>query len=633
MDAFITGLDIAWKLIFIFFFFGFCIFIHEFGHMLAALWCGLVVERFSIGLGSPICKLFTWRGIDFVLSWVPFGGYVALPQLDAGGDSSKDDDTPKLEPCKPIPRAIVAFAGPFFNILFGFVLATIMWCAGLYEAPIANSCIVGDVPQSLPQYNDKLKITDVVLTVNGESTDKFLEEICRDQEPGKTYDVTIKKGDKTAEASFVSISNPEWEAGLRKGDRITAVNGKAFTRGYDEFSTEYVYSGGFEVKLSGIRDGVPFELSYTPLPNPLMENLGAPFFSAYNPIAIGGVQENTPAAKAGLKPGDQLLQLNNSNILSGKHFVECLNAMNGAPFNLLVGRNGTEITMENVTCPAPCTLKDFGATFSVIVANSIKGMPAYKAGLRKGDRIVRVDDQDILDSKQLTEYIRGTKGRPMNIGILRGTKAMEFKNVASEEHELDGNKTYIIGVSLSDSTPKVIGHPSPWKQFDKILRQTGRTISLLFSPITSKVTGREHGKATIKVEHMSGALGILAMMWYTLESEGLRGGFALIILITFSLALMNLLPIPALDGCYILFSAIELIIRRRLPPKLVNILVSAFFYLLLFLIVYITFFDGRRIFRLFKTGSSKGIPARVEKSVPGQEQSAENPGEQSSTEQ
>ena len=111
---------------------------------------------------------------------------------------------------------------------------------------------------------------------------------------------------------------------------------------------------------------------------------------------------------------------------------------------------------------------------------------------------------------------------------------------------------------------------------------------------------------------MSGALGILTMMWYTLTSEGLRGGFAIIILITFSLAVMNLLPIPALDGCYILFSAIEIVIRRRLPPKLVGILVQTFFYLLLFLIIYITFFDGRRIFRLFKFGSSKGTPVRIE---------------------
>ena len=191
--------------------------------------------------------------------------------------------------------------------------------------------------------------------------------------------------------------------------------------------------------------------------------------------------------------------------------------------------------------------------------------------------------------------------------------------------EVDGTRKYIVGINLDDSSPKVVGHPSPWQQFSKIMSQTGRTLGLLFSPVTSKITGRQHGKATVKVEHMSGALGILTMMWYTLDSEGLRGGFALIILITFSLAVMNLLPIPALDGCYILFSIIEIIIRRRLPPKLVGILVQTFFYLLIFLIFYITFFDGRRIFRLFKFGSSKGAPVKIEeKAVPDAPPSEEN---------
>ena len=63
MESLLSILDVVWKVIFIVFFFGFCIFIHEFGHMLAALWQGLYVERFSIGLGNPICRLFTWRGL------------------------------------------------------------------------------------------------------------------------------------------------------------------------------------------------------------------------------------------------------------------------------------------------------------------------------------------------------------------------------------------------------------------------------------------------------------------------------------------------------------------------------------------------------------------------------------------
>ncbi len=622
MELLLNILDAAWKIVFIVFFFGFCIFIHEFGHMLAALWQGLYVERFSIGLGNPICRLFTWKGVEFVISWIPFGGYVAIPQLDAA-DVEKAENEKRLEPCKPLPRARVAFAGPFFNILFGFFLATVMWGVGLWEAPMATSCTISEIPKTLPDYSGKVRITDEIVAFNGKDTDKYLEELLEDVEPGTAVNVTVQRGDKRLDFPMNTLLNPEWEAGLRKGDRIVAVNGKGFSKGREEFQTEYVYSGGFKVTLTAIRDGKTIEASYTPLPNALMEGLGAPFFYVRNPIAVGGVHADSIAEKAGIQAGDQILQLNDTNIINGKQFQEVVANQEGRPFSLLVSRNGKELTIDGISCPEPYTLQNFGLYFSVVAANVIKGLPAMKAGMKRGDRIVRIDDEDVLDGAQVTAYIRATEGRPMDITVLRNGKLKEFKGVKAEMMEMDGSRRYLVGLNLDDSSPKVIAHPNPWRQFSKIMSQTWRTLKLLFTPITSKITGRQHGKATVKVEHMSGALGILTMMWYTLTSEGLRGGFAIIILITFSLAVMNLLPIPALDGCYILFSAIEIVIRRRLPPKLVGILVQTFFYLLLFLIIYITFFDGRRIFRLFKFGSSKGTPVRIEeKATPDPPQNA-----------
>ena len=621
MDTIISILSVTWRVVFIVFFFGFCIFIHEFGHMLAALWQGLYVERFSIGLGPVMWKLFSWRGVDFVLGWIPFGGYVALPQLDAT-DSPKTMQDKKLEPCKPWPRAVVAFAGPFFNILFGFFLAVVMWGVGLWENPKASSCILTSVPKSLPDYDQELRITDRLVAFDGEPTELFADEICAELEPGTTHSLTVKRGDKDVTFDMTTLANPEWEAGLRAGDRIVGVNGKHFTKGYEEFSMEYVFSGAYKVSVTAIRDGKPFDASYIPLRNPLMEGLGAPFFTAKSPIALGGVHSDSPAAKAGLQAGDQLLQINETNVMGGKEFLEALEQLDGKSFSLLIARNGKELRLEGISCPAPVSLHSFGAFFSVSVSGVLAGMPGEKAGIKRGDRILSIDGIEVLDSSQVTEYIRGTEGRPMSITLLRKGKVIELKEVRGEKVDIDGSSAYLLGVTLSNAAPKVLGHPNPWKQFTRIVSQTWRTLSLLFSPITSRITGRERGQATVKVEHMSGALGILTMMWYTLSSEGLRGGFGLIILITFSLAIMNLLPIPALDGCYILFSVIELVTRRRLPYKFVNALVSIFFYLLLALIVYITFFDGRRIFRLFKFGSIKGVPPKIEKATPSLEQNS-----------
>ena len=100
MDAFLNILTIFGRSVFVVFFFGFSIFIHEFGHLLAAKWRKLHVERFSIGFGKPLWKWRKWN-IDFLVSMLPFGGYVALPQLDPT-DTPVAANGEQLPPIKPI---------------------------------------------------------------------------------------------------------------------------------------------------------------------------------------------------------------------------------------------------------------------------------------------------------------------------------------------------------------------------------------------------------------------------------------------------------------------------------------------------------------------------------------------------
>ena len=116
-------------ILFTVFFFGFCIFIHEFGHLLAAVWQKLVVEKFSIGFGKKIWG-FRKGGIEYVVSWLPFGGFVSIPQLDTA-ETTKTEDGRELPHGAPLARAVTAFAGPFFNMLFGLLLGIVIWVHGL----------------------------------------------------------------------------------------------------------------------------------------------------------------------------------------------------------------------------------------------------------------------------------------------------------------------------------------------------------------------------------------------------------------------------------------------------------------------------------------------------------------------
>ena len=132
---------------------GFTIFIHELGHFLAARQRGLIITRFSIGFGP---KLFGWtsNGVEYRLSAIPFGGYVALPQLSDMGrlegnetqensgtedsdnrksawdDFDEDENEAVPEPPPKISYAdkmIVSVMGAVFNILLAFALSAVLW--------------------------------------------------------------------------------------------------------------------------------------------------------------------------------------------------------------------------------------------------------------------------------------------------------------------------------------------------------------------------------------------------------------------------------------------------------------------------------------------------------------------------
>lgn len=477
------------RVLFIVFFFGFCVFIHEFGHLLAALWQGLTVEKFSIGFGKKLFG-FNWRGVEFAVSLLPFGGYVMLPQLDPS-DAPKTSAGQELPLASPKSRAITAFAGPFFNLLFGFFLATVMYFVGLWEPGQSTSVVALNVPEYLPA------------TVAQQNADDYEPEV-----------------------------NPEWAAGLRSGDRIVRVNGKTFTRGASEFCEEYLFAGTGSVALTIQRGDEEFEISYVPAPNPNMENLGYPFFGMGGPVTVGEVIADSPAAQSGLLPGDLILAVNGVSVQQCGDVTEAVRASEGQPVALTYSRND--------------------------VVSSVSIAPRQGMGESAG--------------------------------------------------------VWQIGVVLSDIPAPVIGHPTPWAQFVKVYSMTSRTLGLLFSPITRRVkalyTGEEAEapRASVQVRHMSGPLGIVSMLWLKLKLEGIRGGMAFIILITFSLAFMNLLPLPILDGGHILQSLIEVVIRRRLPVKFVGILNNIFAVLLIGLMLYITFFDGKRMYQFHRSNAAVETP-------------------------
>jgi len=149
------------------------VFVHEFRHFWVALKCGLKVEAFAIGFGP---KVFSWRknGIDYSWRWIPAGGFVRIPQMITSETlEGKQKSGEPLPPADPFSKILVAFAGPFMNMVFAFVIASFLYFVGL--PVLIDPSIVGYVDPQSTEGKLGIREGDRVVTVDGRQTRSWHE--------------------------------------------------------------------------------------------------------------------------------------------------------------------------------------------------------------------------------------------------------------------------------------------------------------------------------------------------------------------------------------------------------------------------------------------------------------------------
>jgi regulator of sigma E protease len=274
--------------------FGLTVFIHEFGHFIVARWCGLKVLTFSIGFGKGIVQ---WErgGIQYKIGWIPFGGYVALPQLDPEGMERIQGGEPvQCEPVSPWKKIAVSVAGPLGNILLASLIAMIIWVAPGDNTSTKNRSMIGSV--------------------------------------------------ETNSAAYA--------AGLLPGDTITAVNGTPVATWYD-FQSETLLKGTESVSLT-IRSGG--EVKDVSVPVVELES-GERLVEGLSPAAPCIIREVFPgsaAEVAGLKAGDIITSLKAEPVLGTAHFVEMINQAEAeVALPIAVFRDGQDLEMTVVPAYNP----------------------------------------------------------------------------------------------------------------------------------------------------------------------------------------------------------------------------------------------------------------------------------------
>jgi regulator of sigma E protease len=164
-----TILTIIYVVAAVFVLFGAAIFVHEFGHFWVARKLGMRVEEFAIGFGP---KIYSWKrdGIEYSFRWIPAGGFVKLPQM-VTSEALEGQTTGNVPPAKPLHKILVAFAGPFMNVVFAFVMATIIYFVGL-PVPV-NPPIIGYVEPGSPEARLGIQEGDVIKAVDGKKINSW----------------------------------------------------------------------------------------------------------------------------------------------------------------------------------------------------------------------------------------------------------------------------------------------------------------------------------------------------------------------------------------------------------------------------------------------------------------------------
>lgn len=513
---------------------GFCIFSHELGHFLAAKWLGLHVDAFSIGFKAFWKKKY--KGVEYRLGIIPVGGYCEIPQIDATDEKPKAADGTELRRAKPHEKIITAAAGPIFNIISGALIACIVWAAGM--------------PRLTPKMD------------------------------GITVLAIDEKG-------------PEYAAGLRPGDRIVKLNGSPVNYTWEKFLEKLIYTNG-QVELTVIRNGKPQVIRYRQKINPnngklTEEGLPAPFFIPLIPIELDP-EKGGAADKAGVKSGDRVLEVDGRGDIGEHNFQEALDRSRGKPVKLKLQRGKETVELEVAPHPAAGLKVDHyflvGVVFKpgseLAVAELLAGGAAEKAGVRPGDRIVELDGRKIKDFPEFRNTVRKGEGKPVKLKLQRGKETVEV--------DLAPEKFVYMTIDAYSPCP---GHPTPWDQFVSTLTSSYKALTGIGITIGKKlgITKRE---SQIKPKHLSGVLGMGTVL-FKAAHHSFSGFIYLMVMISFALAIFNLLPLPVLDGGHIFFGVIELVIRRPLPTKVIKTLYITFAVLLILLMAYATYNDVRRI--------------------------------------
>ena len=441
---------------------GILIFVHELGHFLVAKYFNVYVEKFSIGFGPRLYSR-QYGETEYTISAVPLGGYVKM--YGEGVENNKQNmeensiSENQVEPSKigrsfldktPWQKAAIVLAGPLFNVLFAIL---IFW--GLYMTGINSYAPV---------------------------------------------------------LTNIEAGSPAYNAGLKDGDKVTAVDGKEI-KSWTEFSEIISESSGKTLQLT-LADNRQVE------------------------VAVGSKEVD--------------------DIFGDKKHVGFIGA---------------------------------GLLVDAVVGEVVPDMPAEKAGIKAGDKIISINNTPVLSWSMSAEYIRNNPDKELSISIDRKGEIINLTVTPKASETGSGENKKEIGlIGVSPYQGDVVVRYNPLDAMILGLEKSYDLTKLIYAGLAKLVT------QDIPADSLGGPILIMQTAAQSAES-GLSTLLIFMAMISINLAVFNLLPIPVLDGGQLVIITAEGVMGRPLGEKVMGAFQMAGLCFIISLMIFAFYNDIMRFFK------------------------------------
>ena len=594
---------------------GLVIFVHELGHFMAARWCGARVEVFSLGFGA---KLFGWRRGDtlFQVAAIPLGGYVRVAGEYHDGKGPIEDGT--LASLNVPQRFLYYSGGVIMNVIFALVVLPLVMFAGLpAEAPI-----IGTPTPGMPAWEAGVPAGSRIVSINGEEIVDFQHLVTAvavngkdpmeivaateaatsaytvtpvfDQEDG-IYRIGVPFGFDPTARLLVREGSPAAAAGLTEGDRLLEVVGGARGLPLDRQLVEPMTRGEAVTVRVQTESGTERTISIEP-----SRSADGPrrIGVASTRTLVGAVRTTGPAAGTlaglGLRAGDRLRSVQGALVTDPRSLeAALLNVPRGASLTIEVERDGsserleTELppTLEPVRIAADVYLEPVEGALAISV---VPGTPAARAGLMSGDEIISINGRAMAAWSEILEAIQAVTAEAGTVSILayRG----EPDPVTSKREEVVVEVTgepvslpdygFALGVARFTLQAESLG-----EAVAAGTRATQRFLSDVWRQLKKMLFTDE-----ISSKNLGGIISISVISFDT-ASQGLPKLFFFLAILSINLAIINLLPIPILDGGHLLFLLVEAIKGSPVSERTFGYSQVVGLVMIMSLMVYVTYQD------------------------------------------